>query len=223
MIRDKKKMTSLKLHGMVGSTNTLRVAAVLHELGLDYEFVSVPLTTGAHKKPDYLALNPFGQLPALEDGDLKIFESRAIARYLAKHYAGSGPDLLRSGIKAESAKVEVWLEVESQEFNPPVSLIVFNVLIKRLLTGGGPDEDVVKAQVAKLSHVLDIYEKQLAESKYLAGDEFTLADLNHLPYLYALSKTGHAGLLTSRPHVRAWWEDISARPAWKKSIVGVPY
>ncbi|KAL0918580.1 hypothetical protein M5K25_010596 [Dendrobium thyrsiflorum] len=216
-------MAPLKLYGMVGSTNTLRVSAVLNELGLDYEFVSVPLTTGAHKKPEYLAINPFGHLPSLEDGDLKLFESRAITKYLANHYKGSGPDLLRSGIKAESAKVEVWLEVESQEFNPPASSIVFNVLIKRLLTGGSPDEDVVKAQEVKLSHVLDIYEKQLAETKYLAGDEFTLADLNHLPYLYALSKTAHAGLLTSRPHVSAWWEDISARPSWKKAIAGNPY
>lgn len=119
--------------------------------------------------------------------------------------------------------MEVWLEVESQEFNPPVSSLVFNVLIKRLLTGGNPDEDVVKAEEAKLSHVLDIYEKRLTESKYLAGDAITLADLNHLPYLYALSKTAHAGLLTSRPHVSAWWEDISARRAWKKAIIGVPY
>ncbi|PKU63717.1 glutathione S-transferase 3 [Dendrobium catenatum] len=216
-------MAPLKLYGMVGSTNTLRVAVALNELGLDYEFVSVPLTTGAHKKPEYLAINPFGHLPSLEDGDLKLFESRAINKYLANHYKGSGPDLLRSGVKAESAKVEVWLEIESQEFNPPASSIVYNVLIKRLLSGGSPDEDVVKAQEVKLSHVLDIYEKQLAETKYLAGDEFTLADLNHLPYLYGLSKTANAGLLTSRPHVSAWWESISARPSWKKAIAGNPY
>ncbi|XP_020585824.1 glutathione S-transferase 3-like [Phalaenopsis equestris] len=216
-------MASLKLHGMIGSTNTVRVTAVLNELDVDYEFISVPLTTGAHKKPEYLAINPFGALPALEDGDLKLFESRAIAKYLANHYKGSGPDLLRSGNKAESAMVEVWLEVESQVFNPPVSLIVFNVLIKKLLFGGSADEDVVKEQVAKLSNVLDVYEKRLSLSKYLAGDEFTLADLNHLPYLYALSKTGYAGLLSSRPHVNAWWEDISARPAWKKAIAGFPY
>lgn len=50
-------MTSLKLYGMIGSTNTIRVMVVLNELELDYEFVSVPLTTGAHKKPDYLAVN----------------------------------------------------------------------------------------------------------------------------------------------------------------------
>lgn len=216
-------MAPLKLHGMVGSTNTLRVTAVLNELGLDFEFVTVLLTTGGHKKPEFLDLNPFGQLPAFEDGDLKLFESRAIARYLANHHKGSGPDLLRSGSKEESANVEVWLEVESQKFNPPVSSLVFEELIKPLLLGGSADADVVKAQEPKLAHVLDIYEKRLAESKYLAGDEFTLADLNHLPYLYGLSKTAHSELVKSRPNVSAWWEALSSRPAWKKTIAGNPY
>lgn len=216
-------MAPFKLHGIVGSTNANRVVAVLNELDLDYELVTVDLLTGAHKNPDYLAFNPFGQLPAFEDGDIKLFESRAIARYLAANYRGSGPDLLKSGNKAESAAVEVWLEVESQDFNPPASLLVFELLIKYLLFKKGPDEAVVQAQEEKLGKVLDIYEKRLSESKYLAGDEFTLADLNHAPYLYALSKTTHAGLVTSRPHVSAWWDEISGRPAWKKIVATSPY
>ncbi|KAG0497450.1 hypothetical protein HPP92_001894 [Vanilla planifolia] len=216
-------MAPLKLYGLVGSTNTARVTAVLNELDIEYEFVTVQLSTGAQKNPEFLAINPFGLLPALEDGDIKLFESRAIAKYLAIHYKGAGPDLLRSGNKAESAAVEVWLEVESQEFNPPISSLVFEVLVKKLLLGAVPDGDVVAAQEAKLGKVLDIYEKRLSESKYLAGDNFTLADLNHLPYLYALLKTSYAELVTSRPHLNAWWDDISARPAWKKTIAGFPY
>ncbi|KAK8950121.1 Glutathione S-transferase 3 [Platanthera guangdongensis] len=158
-------MPPFKLHGMVGSTNTNRVVAVLNELDLDYELVTVDLTIGAHKNPDYLAFNPFGQLPAFEDGDIKLFESRAIARYLAANYRGSGPDLLRSGNKSESAAVEVWLDVESQDFNPPASVLVFEVFIKHLVYKKGPDEAVVQLQEAKLGKVLDVYEKRLSEKK----------------------------------------------------------
>ena len=69
----------------------------------------------------------------------------------------------------------------------------------------------------KLQKLFDIYEKRLSESTYLAGDNFTLADLSHLPgirYLVEEAKMGH--LVTERKKVNAWWEDISTRPAWKK-------
>ncbi|PKA53757.1 Glutathione S-transferase F7 [Apostasia shenzhenica] len=130
----------------------------------------------------------------------RLAESRAIAKYLAAHY---GPGLLKFGSKAESAAVEVWLEVESQEFNPSASVIVSEGLLKPLLYRGSPDLAVVKAQEAKLSQVLDVYEKRLSESKYLAGAEFTLADLNHYPYIYSLLKTPQERLTTSRPHVKS--------------------
>ena len=115
----------------------------------------------------------------------------------------------------------MWLEVESQHFYPNVSPLVFQLLIKPLL-GGAPDPEVVDKHAHELANVLDIYEAHLAQNKYLAGDEFTLADLNHMSYLLYLSKTPKAELVTSRPHVKAWWEDISARPAFQKTVAAIP-
>ncbi|XLR16486.1 hypothetical protein S83_044424 [Arachis hypogaea] len=69
----------------------------------------------------------------------------------------------------------------------------------------------------KLEKVLDVYDKRLSESAYLAGDTFTLADLSHLPgidHLIEDAKLGH--LITQRTNVNAWWQKIASRPAWKK-------
>ncbi|KAK4278089.1 hypothetical protein QN277_015981 [Acacia crassicarpa] len=79
------------------------------------------------------------------------------------------------------------------------------------------DLSLAHAGEQKLEKFMDVYEKRLSESRYLAGDNFTLADLSHLPgirYLVEEAKMGH--LITERKNVNAWWECISSRPAWKK-------
>ncbi|XP_008789932.1 glutathione S-transferase 3 [Phoenix dactylifera] len=212
----------LKVYGLPLSTNTVRVVAALNEKGLEYELVPIDLRTGAHKQPSFLALNPFGQIPVLEDEDIVLFESRAINRYIVSKCKETGPDLLRSGAGAkETAALEVWLEVESQHFGPPIADLVFEILIKPLF-GGATDPATVEKHAEKLGKVLDVYEAHLSKNKYLAGGEFTLADLNHMPYTHYLMKTPKADLVTARPHVLAWWQEVSARPAWKKTAAGIP-
>lgn len=151
-----------------------------------------------------------------------MLESRAITKYLATKYQETGPDLLGNKSLAESAMVGLWVEVEAQQFNPAISPLVFELLIKPLL-GGTTDQQAVEAHAENLGKVLDVYEERLSKAKYLAGNSFTLADLHHQAYLCNLMKTGKAGLVTSRPHVMAWWEDISSRPAWKKTEAGMKY
>ncbi|KAK1294078.1 putative glutathione S-transferase GSTF1 [Acorus calamus] len=209
----------VKVFGLALSTCTARVLTALEEKGASYEVVNVNLQIGEHKQPTYLARNPFGQIPALEDGSLTIFESRAMARYVAKKYS-SGTDLLRSGNPGEAAHVDVWLEAEAQHFNPPISTIVYHLVIVPIF-GGVADEKVVEENTAKLEKVLDVYEERLSKSKYLAGDFFSLADLSHFPYTYYLMKTPKASLVTSRPHLKAWWEAVSSRPAFKKVAAGM--
>lgn len=81
----------IKLYGMAMSTCTRRVRCVLEEMGLPYEIILVDLGNGEHKQPAHLAIQPFGQVPVLEDVDeTKIFESRAIMRYLLKKYPTEG-------------------------------------------------------------------------------------------------------------------------------------
>ncbi|CAA0828189.1 Glutathione S-transferase F2 [Striga hermonthica] len=85
---------AIKVHGFIFSPAVQRVLICLAEKGLDYELVNVDLLTGQQKKEPFILLNPFGQVPAFEDGDLKLFESRAITKYIAYAYADKGTPLL---------------------------------------------------------------------------------------------------------------------------------
>ncbi|KAL3695905.1 hypothetical protein R1sor_009981 [Riccia sorocarpa] len=146
-------------------------------------------------------------------------ESRAITRYIATKYEGQGTPLYGK-TPTEKALVEQWVEVESQNYQPVTSALSFELFIKKLFTGAGPDEAAVAAEVPKLNAVLDIYEARLTEiCKYLAGDFFSLADLSHFANTeYFVKHSGKSDLITSRPHVAAWWQDISSRPSWQKTI-----
>ncbi|KAK6937411.1 Glutathione S-transferase, C-terminal [Dillenia turbinata] len=205
----------LKLYGLPMSTCTTRVLTCLHEKGLEFELVPINLFGGEHKQPPFLEKNPFGQIPVLEDGDLTLFESRAITAYIAHKFRDSGCDLIRHGDDNEAAVVRVWVEAEAQQYSPAIQPIVFQCLVAPRI-GKTSDQKIIDESVEKLGSVLDVYEARLSKTKYLAGDHFTLADLHHLSYTFYLMKTPYASLVESRPHVKAWWEDISARPAFVK-------
>ncbi|KAL8170947.1 hypothetical protein V2J09_022751, partial [Rumex salicifolius] len=206
----------MKLHGNVMSTATMRATACLHEKEIDFEFVNVDMRSGAHKHPSFLSLNPFGQVPAFEDGDLQLFESRAITQYLAHEHKHKGTDLVCGNGKT-MALISVWSEVESKQFDPVTSKLVWELLVKKML-GMETDEAVVAESEAKLAAVLDVYEARLSKSKYLACDCFTLADLHHLPNIHVLMSTPVKKLFDQRPHFAAWSADILARPAWAKVV-----
>jgi len=202
------------VHGDRNSLDTVMVLCCLNEKELQYEFVQVDLPSGAQNKPQYLALNPFGKVPTIQDGDLTLFESRAIIKYLAQKYKGQGTDLLGNGL-SEQALVEQWCEVEGQSFYPPASSIVYETFVKPM-SGGSTDVAAVELNMGKLNKVLDIYEERLSKSKYLAGDFFSLADLQHLTWTHYLIDACRKGrLITSRKHAASWWKDISSRRAWK--------
>ncbi|GAV89457.1 GST_C domain-containing protein/GST_N domain-containing protein [Cephalotus follicularis] len=208
-------MATMKVHGNVGSTATARVLTCLYEKDLEFEFVHVDLRSGEHTKEPYLSLNPFAQVPAFEDGDLKLFESRAITQYLAHDYANKGTQLICPG--RQMAILSVWLEVEAHQFHPPSSKLVSELAVKPMF-GMVADTAVVEENEAKLGQVLDVYETRLSQSKYLAGDTYSLADLHHLPNFLYLKGSRSMQLFDSRPHVKAWVDAITSRPAWSKLL-----
>ncbi|XP_042502408.1 glutathione S-transferase-like [Macadamia integrifolia] len=206
-----------KVHGPLFSTATMRAFAVLQEKEVEFEAVPIDMRAGEHKKEPFLSLNPFGQVPAYEDGDLKLFESRAITAYVAYEYHGKGTELVYHDTK-KMANVCVWLEVEAHHFDPIVSKLVFEQLIKPMFMNKEPDSAVVEENQKKLGDVLDVYEVRLSKSKYLGGDEFTLADLHHLPTMQYMMGTSTKAVFDARSHVSAWAKDILARPAWIKTL-----
>ncbi|KAJ4903305.1 Glutathione S-transferase F9 [Raphanus sativus] len=194
-----------------------RALVTLIEKGVPFETIPVDLMKGEHKQPAYLALQPFGTVPAVVDGDYKIFESRAVMRYVAEKYRSQGPDLLGKTVE-DRGQVEQWLDVEATTFHPPLLNLTLHIMFASVM-GFPSDEKLIKESEEKLAAVLDVYEAQLSKSKYLAGDFVSLADLAHLPFTdYLVGPIGKAYMIKDRKHVSAWWDDISSRPAWKETI-----
>uniref|UniRef100_A0A0C9QRC5 glutathione transferase n=1 Tax=Wollemia nobilis TaxID=56998 RepID=A0A0C9QRC5_9CONI len=205
----------VKVHGPPYSSSTRTVLACFVEKGIDFEIVPVDMLKGEQKKPEFLALQPFGKVPVIQDGDLTLFESRAIIRYYAEKYAGQGTSLLGKTLE-ERALVEQWLEVEGQNYNPHGYHLLMQLVYATKL-GMPQDEALIDKSAELLGKVLDVYEERLSKSKYLAGDFYSLADLSHLPFAELIVNATDKGyLIRERKHVNAWWEDISSRPAWKK-------
>jgi len=203
----------LKLYGQGMSTCTRRVGVVLQEKKIPFQLVEVDLRKGEHKHPKYVANQPFGQIPYIDDDGFILYESRAICRYLATKYADQGTPLIPSGIK-ETALFEQAASTEFSNFDPFASKAVVERVFKprRGLT---PDQAVFDELIKGLNEKLDAYEVILGKQKYIAGNEFTLADIFHLPYGDMLKATG-SNVMTdpSRPNVLRWWTEISSRRSW---------
>uniref|UniRef100_A0A803MPH7 glutathione transferase n=1 Tax=Chenopodium quinoa TaxID=63459 RepID=A0A803MPH7_CHEQI len=113
------------------------------------------------------------------------------------------------------ANIAVWLEVEAHRFDPIATKLIHELLFTSYFDKE-TDNAIVEENEAKLAKVLDVYEAWLAMSKYLAGECFTLADLDHMPALQYIMRIKVKQLIDERPHVSAWCKDILARPAWEK-------
>eukprot|EP00753_Platysulcus_tardus_P017527 PLAT6429.1.p1 GENE.PLAT6429.1~~PLAT6429.1.p1 ORF type:complete len:227 (+),score=34.94 PLAT6429.1:49-681(+) len=202
----------LKLYGNPISTCTRRVATVCKELDIPYELISIDFAKGEHKSPAFLEKQPFGQVPYIDDDGFILFESRAIARYLA---AKAGSPLLPTNLK-DLARFEQAASIEQANFDPFASGIAFEKVFKGF-RGLATDDARVAEYATALEGKLDAYEKILSKQKYLAGDNITLADLFHLPYGSMLAPVGFNFLedAAKRPNVARWWKDISSRPSWQ--------
>ncbi|GER27234.1 glutathione S-transferase [Striga asiatica] len=208
----------VKVYGPAYAACPQRVLACLLELDLEFELIPVDLVSGEQKKPDFLLRQPFGQVPAIEDGDFRLFESRAIIRYYAAKCASNGGTNLLGNTLEETALVDQWLEIEVNNYNPLIYTMVLQLLVLPRMGQKGNMELVHNCR-GKLERVLDVYEERLSRSKYLAGDRFTLADLSHLSNTrFLMEEGGMKDLIQRRKNVYSWWLDISNRVSWKKVI-----
>ncbi|EAU83301.1 glutathione S-transferase [Coprinopsis cinerea okayama7 len=211
----------LKLYAAPLSTASLRVAQVLHEKEVPFEFHPVDLQKKEQKAPEYLEKQPFGQVPYIDDDGFVLYESRAIGRYLALKYANQGTPLVPdiNDVKAWSL-FEQAASNEYANFESIAVKIVYEKVFKARV-GQEPDQALYDAAVSQLSAKLDVYEQILSKQPYLTGDNVTLADLYHIPFgtrLY-LAEAGH--LIDSRPNVSRWFKSLTARPSWEAVKNGI--
>jgi glutathione S-transferase len=203
----------MKLYGDPGSVCTRKVLAVLAEKGHDAEFILVSVKGGEHKKPEHLVRQPFGVVPALEDDGFLMYESRAIMRYLDQKLPG--PALTPTNLQ-DRTRMDQWMSVEQSYFSGPAMKAILQMLGK--FAGREPDMNLVEQGKAGVAKPLDVMAKHLEANDYLAGKQFTLADISWAPYVQRFMDFGIGDVITERPAVAAWWQRVSSRPAWNKAI-----
>lgn len=200
----------MKVYGNPGSTCTRKVLTVFAEAGVKPNFELIDLGTGQHKSPEFMAHQPFGQVPALEDDGFELYESRAMIRYLDDKL---GTKLTPSDAKGR-ARMDQWISVETSNFTPIAMKIVYQKLLAPM-RGQTTDENAVAEARKNLAKPLDIMEKQLEKTPYFAGDQFTLADICFMPYFEYLFMAQSGDLIESRPNLAKWWKNVSERKSWQ--------
>jgi glutathione S-transferase len=189
----------IKLYRSAISGHAHRVELFLSLLDLPFELIDVDLAAKAHKTLAFLAINPFGQVPVMVDGDVTLADSNAILVYLAIRYDTGTPRWLPTEPVA-AANVQRWLSVAAGllAFGPATARRI--VLFKQAIS---TDEATAR------SHALfAVMEQQLTQSDYLTGAAPTLADIANYSYT-ARAPEGNVSL-ACYPHIRAWLARVEA-------------
>lgn len=191
---------SLTLYRFPLSGHAHRAELFLSLLGLPAQLVDVDLRQGAHRRPEFLELNPFGQVPVLRDGEVVIADSTAILVYLARKFA---PDWLPSD-PLQAAQVQRWLSAASGP-------IAAGPARARLITVFGARYNAEET-IAQAHALLRVVESELAGRTWLVGERPTIADIAAYTYI-AHAPEGNVDL-SPYPALRAWLQRIEALPGF---------
>ncbi|WP_095146209.1 MULTISPECIES: glutathione S-transferase family protein [unclassified Pseudomonas] len=198
-------MPAIKLYHFPRSGHAHRVELMLSLLELPTELIFVDLVKNEHKKPGFLALNAFGQVPVIDDQGVVLADSNAILVYLAQQY-GNGHWLPTDPVGA--ARVQRWLSVAAGP-------IAYGPATARLITVFGAPYNAQEV-IARSHALLKVMDQELASDPYLVGDQPTIADVAAYSYI-AHAPEGNVSLV-NYANVQAWLARIEALPGF----VGMP-
>ncbi len=195
---------NIKLYDFKSSPNCQRVKVVLEEKGLEYETVPVDLRKQEQKAPEYLAMNPYGKVPVLVDGDTVLYESCIINEYLEEKYPD--PPLLPADA-ASRARIRILIDYGITHTNDSHQAIRAEMVKPE----GERDAGALAAAKALFVEQLQPLERELEGRDYMAGD-FSLLDAAHLP---RIMRHVEWGVLPdpSLPLLNAWHQRMTARPS----------
>ncbi|ABB12668.1 glutathione S-transferase family protein [Burkholderia lata] len=192
----------MKLYGFAG-TRSQRALWGLKELDADFEFISVNLLQGEHKRPEFLRLNPAGKVPVLVDGDLVIPESAAIVLYLADKYPEKALLPVDPALRAEAYR---WVMFAVTELEQPLWRITRHSFIYPPEKRSPADIELAREDFKTMAAILD---KHLEGREFIVGDTLTVADC---VTAYLIDWAGECNLIESFPQLRAYLERLYARP-----------
>ena len=202
----------LKIWGRKNSANVQKVMWGIGELGLPHERIDIAGAFGRNREPAYLGLNPNGLVPTLEDGDLVLWESNTILRYLCATYGGAR---LHPADAFARSEVERWMDWQLASLNPAMT----TMLIGYFRT---PEDkrDAAALESARKEAIRcwTIVERFIAGRRYLCGGDLTLADIGngilvHRWHNYPIERP-------ELPNIKAWYQTLSLRPGFREHILG---
>jgi glutathione S-transferase len=195
---------ALRIYG-VARSRAFRTLWMAKELGLDYEHVKTDFATGDTRQPQFLALNPNGHIPVIDDDGFVLWESMAINLYLAKkHSLGR---LYPSHLEDE-ARAWQWSFWGMTEVEPPVHTALMN---RAVYPQDRRDAAVADAAEKRLAQPLKVLDGALGSSANLLGDNFTVADLN-VASILSWARPAQIDMAPF-PRVAEWLKNCAERPA----------
>ncbi len=204
-----------KLWGRANSSNVMKVIWLLQELGLPYERIDVGGPFGGTGTPAYRAMNPLGVVPSLEEDGFTLFESNAILRYLCNSQTDNPTaETLYPRSNRPRGTVDSWLDFQQTALNRPQST-VFQGLVRT--PPDRRDAAAIAAAVTEAAGIWGILDTRLAQHTYLAGNDFTIADIAsgvHVHRWFTMPVPGRPDM----PHLHTWYQNLLKRPPYQTHI-----
>jgi glutathione S-transferase len=203
----------IKLYDNPTNGNSRKIHAVARECDATVEIVPVDLMKGEGQTPAFLAINPNGKVPAMVDGDVKLFESNAIMTYVAAKHRS--PLLPTDAVGR--AKVDQWLFWQTAHLGAAAGKIAMERIYKKFLNLGEPDQRLIDEGLTELNRFLKVLDGVLTKNAYVCGADLTVADYAVCGTIAkaARERLGIEAEVMKHPHVARWLEAVESRPAWQ--------
>ena len=196
----------IKLYDFPMSPRVRKVRITLAAKGLEYEKVPIDITKGEQKTPEYLAINPYGKVPALQDNGTTVYESTVIMEYLNDAYPT--PSLLPDDV-GQRARALVLMHYADNPYESAVAMLAGELLLKPM-QGGAADQDIVSQATTDLHACFDHIANELGSNDFIAGPTFTLADIPYVSWalLFPTLKVD-----IPHPRIEAWITRLKEQPS----------
>jgi glutathione S-transferase len=202
----------LKVWGRRNSFNVQKVMWLVGELGLEHERINAGGSFGGLDTPSFLAMNPHGRIPVIVDDDTTtVWESHSIIRYLSARYGSSS---LWRGDPAELSFADRWMDWTLATLQRDFMDVFWGFYRTPEAQRNWP---MIQDAVSRCARDYTLLDRWLEEKRYLAGDEFSIADIPAGTSLYRYFEIEIER--PSIPHVEAWYRRLAARPAYREHVM----
>lgn len=200
--------------GRRNSVNVQKVLWALEELDVPHTRENVGGSFGGNRDADFIAMNPMGLVPVIRDGDVTMFESNAIVRYLAARFRAG---VLRPAEHRSLAMAEQWMEWQQQNFGPAVGTLFMNLVRSLPENRNATAIAAAEKQAAEAALIADSW---LARHDWFAGAAFSFGDIvmGALFWRYR----GIDCAKPDTPHLSEWMEAVEEREPFRRAVMAVP-